>query len=96
MSTRLPADLHEWLRREAFDLREPMNSIVVAALEERRARNGARGRWVFHKDGDPLNNDPSNLELKDADVAGTANREMHARLRGALTPETTQEGPDND
>jgi len=42
-----------------------MNSIVVAALEERRARSGMRGRWVFRKDGDPLNNDPSNLEIRE-------------------------------
>jgi hypothetical protein len=67
MSTRLPTDLHEWLRREAFELREPMNAIVVAALEERRARSGARGRWVYHKDGDPLNNDPANLEIRESE-----------------------------
>jgi hypothetical protein len=42
-----------------------MNSIVVAALEERRARNGMRGRWVYHKDGDPLNSDPLNLEIRE-------------------------------
>lgn len=69
MSARLPADLHEWLRREAFDLREPMNSIVVAALEERRARSSTRGRWVFHKDGDPLNSDLSNLELRERSLS---------------------------
>jgi len=65
MSTRIPPDLYEWLRHEAFELREPMNAIVVAALEERRARSGTRGRWVFHKDGDPANNDPGNLELRE-------------------------------
>jgi hypothetical protein len=67
MTARLPADLHEWLRREAFELRAPMNSIVVAALEERRARNGMRGRWVYHKDGDPLNSDPGNLEIRESE-----------------------------
>jgi hypothetical protein len=35
---RLPEDLYEWLRREAFDAREPMNAIVVTALRELRAR----------------------------------------------------------
>ena len=67
MGARLPTDLHEWLRREAFELREPMNAIVVAALEERRARSGARGRWVYHKDGDPRNSDPANLEIRESE-----------------------------
>jgi hypothetical protein len=35
---RLPEDLYEWLRREAFDTREPMNTIVVTALQELRTR----------------------------------------------------------
>lgn len=35
---RLPEELYEWLRREAFETREPMNTIVVIALEELRAR----------------------------------------------------------
>jgi hypothetical protein len=35
---RLPEPLYEWLRREAFDTREPMNGIVITALEELRAR----------------------------------------------------------
>ena len=35
---RLPEELYEWLRREAFETREPMNMIVVTALEELRAR----------------------------------------------------------
>jgi len=65
MSIRLPGDLHEWLRREAFETREPMNGIIVAALNERRTRSGMRGKWVYHKDGDPRNNDPSNLELRE-------------------------------
>ena len=85
MSTRLPADLWEWLRHEAFNTREPMNSIVIAALEERRARSGMRGKWVYHKDGDPLNNDPSNLELREA---GIANRQITESLK----TETTQTG----
>ena len=86
LSVRLPVDLHEWLRHEAFDLREPMNGIIVAALEDRRARSGMRGRWVFHKDGDPFNNDPSNLELRDAAATGTANRQI-----AECPTETTEE-----
>ena len=35
---RLPEELYEWLRRESFDTRVPMNTIVVTALEELRAR----------------------------------------------------------
>jgi hypothetical protein len=32
MSVRLAEDVYEWLRREAFETREPMNTIVEAAL----------------------------------------------------------------
>lgn len=33
MSVRLPRDLYEWLRREAFERREHMNAIVIRALD---------------------------------------------------------------
>jgi hypothetical protein len=62
---RLPADLYEWLRREAFETREPMNTIAVEALAAERGRRGGSGREVVHRDGDPRNNDPANLELKE-------------------------------
>ena len=35
---RLPRDLHEWLRREAFMTRQTKIRIVITALEELRAR----------------------------------------------------------
>ena len=35
---RLPADLHERLRRVAFERRIPMNTIATEAIEERVAR----------------------------------------------------------
>lgn len=38
MSVRLPRDLHEWLRRAAFDSRRPMGTIVIQALYELQAR----------------------------------------------------------
>ena len=41
VTIRFPEELYEWLRREAFDTREPMNTIVVTALEELRARRQA-------------------------------------------------------
>jgi Recombination endonuclease VII len=42
MTLRLQADLYETLRREAFDTRESMNSIVVAAVDrELKARKSA-------------------------------------------------------
>lgn len=41
MTIRLPVELYEWLRREAFHTREPMNGIIVAALE--RLRDELRG-----------------------------------------------------
>jgi predicted transcriptional regulator len=43
MTTRLPDDLYEWLRREAFETREPQNAIVIQALEaERDKRTGEK------------------------------------------------------
>jgi hypothetical protein len=45
MTLRLPEDLYETLRREAFDTRESMNSIVVAAVDrELSARKSASGK----------------------------------------------------
>ena len=37
MSIRLPRDLHEWLRQEAFETRVAMNAIIAEALSEYRA-----------------------------------------------------------
>jgi predicted transcriptional regulator len=37
MSIRLPRDLHEWLRRQAFETRTAMNAIVAEALSEYRS-----------------------------------------------------------
>ena len=34
---RLPKELYEWLRREAFERRNSMNAILVAALSQYRA-----------------------------------------------------------
>lgn len=42
MTIRIPGDLHEWLRRAAFDSRRPMNAIVVQALEELRERTSGQ------------------------------------------------------
>ena len=35
MSVRLPDDMHERLRREAFEQRRPMNELVAEALAAR-------------------------------------------------------------
>ena len=64
MTTRFPRELYEWLRAEAFETRESMNSIIIASVRERRARTATRGKQVHHRDGNPRNNDPANLELK--------------------------------
>jgi predicted transcriptional regulator len=44
MTIRLPTDLHDWVRRTAFDARRPMNTIVVQALEELRAASDPAAR----------------------------------------------------
>jgi hypothetical protein len=43
VTIRFPRELYEWLRQEAFDTRESMNSIVVAALRERHPRDPQGG-----------------------------------------------------
>jgi hypothetical protein len=37
LAVRLPRDLHEWLRREAFEARVAMITIIIEALSEYRA-----------------------------------------------------------
>lgn len=36
MTARLPRDLHEWVRQQAFDRRISMNDVLVAAVEAAR------------------------------------------------------------
>jgi hypothetical protein len=62
MSIRLPRDVYENLRSEAFVTRRPMNEIITESVA---ARYHGRGKAVHHIDGDPLNNDPANLVLMD-------------------------------
>jgi hypothetical protein len=40
-SFRLPSEVYEWLRREAFDGRTSMNAVVVAAVREAMAAKDA-------------------------------------------------------
>jgi hypothetical protein len=67
MTVRLPGELYEWLRREAFETREPMSVIIIAAISEYRARASARGGEIHHADGDPRNNDLGNLEVRESE-----------------------------
>ena len=67
MSVRFRPDLHERLRRVAFDRRESMNEIVNDAVEAWLRILEVRGKEVHHKDGDPRNNDPSNLEIRESE-----------------------------
>lgn len=57
---RLPLDLYERLRREAFETRRPMNELVAEAVAGRYSLLDRKGT-VAHIDGDPRNNDPGNL-----------------------------------
>jgi len=57
---RIPKDLYERLRREAFEQRRAMNEIVAETLAARYSIL-ERGGTIAHVDGDPSNNDPDNL-----------------------------------
>ena len=59
---RIPKDLYERLRREAFEERRTMNEIVSETLGARYALLD-RGGAIDHADGDPKNNDPNNLTV---------------------------------
>lgn len=60
---RLPAEVYENLRKEAFVTRRPMNEIVVESVA---ARYAGKRKVVHHIDG-TSSNDPANLELRDAE-----------------------------
>jgi hypothetical protein len=64
---RLPLDVYENLRREAFVTRRPMNELVTESVA---ARYAGRHKVIHHIDGNPGNNDPANLRLMDADDHG--------------------------
>ena len=65
-TVRLREDLYERLRRASFDQRVSQNSIIEEALDAHLRRLESQGKVVAHKDGDPRNNDPANLEIRDA------------------------------
>jgi predicted HicB family RNase H-like nuclease len=44
LTVRIPADLHDWVRRAAFDTRRPINSVITQALEELRAASDPAAR----------------------------------------------------
>ena len=67
MTIRFPRELHEWLRREAFETREAMSAIVLAAVERERSIRSMRGKEIHHADGDPRNNDLGNLEVRESE-----------------------------
>lgn len=66
ITIRLPKDLYEQLRLAAFEDRTTQNAIITDALAERLARRSLRGKTVHRIDGDPRNNDPSNLEIRES------------------------------
>jgi metal-responsive CopG/Arc/MetJ family transcriptional regulator len=65
MSIRLPKDLHEELRLAAFEDRTSQTAIIVDAVRDRLAARRLRGGQVAHLDGNPRNNDPANLEVRE-------------------------------
>lgn len=66
MTVRLPKDLYEQLRREAFEERTSQTAIITEALKDRFAQRSLRGKAARHRDGNPRNNDLSNLEITEA------------------------------
>lgn len=51
---RLPTEMHEWLRREAFETRTAMNAIIASALSEYRSARTSppHGHSTDPKDGE--------------------------------------------
>jgi predicted transcriptional regulator len=65
-TVRLPGDLYERLRLAAFKRHVPQNTLIVDAIDAHlRWLEAGHEKEVDHKDGDPLNNDPANLEVRE-------------------------------
>jgi hypothetical protein len=56
--------LKPWIENEASERGVTLREYLDEVLAVHRARAEMNGRWVYHKDGDPLNNDPGNLEIR--------------------------------
>ena len=65
ISLRLANELHSWLVDAAAREHRSVNGHIEWCLEQERAKDSLDGKTVRHKDGDPRNNDPSNLELRE-------------------------------
>lgn len=58
-----PASMAEQVARAASAHTMPMSVWIREAVREKLERTPAQGKRVNHKDGNPRNNDPSNLEI---------------------------------
>ena len=60
-----PGPNREWLLSHAAETGKPVNAIINEAVDEYRLHRSFSGKAVIRKDGDPLNNDPANLEIRE-------------------------------
>ena len=57
--------MYEKVAEAATDRAMSVATWMREAALEKLERAGMSGKVVIHKDGDPRNNDPSNLELRE-------------------------------
>jgi hypothetical protein len=55
-----------WLHDYAAETGRPVRAVLKEALAEYRLHRSVNGKIVIHKDGDPRNNNPANLEIREA------------------------------
>ena len=67
LTLRLGPDDFSWLIRKAESLGKFPDDYVADLIEQARALDGMSGKEIHRVDGDPRNNDLSNLEVREAD-----------------------------
>jgi hypothetical protein len=64
INLRLAPDLHSWLVGRATREHRSINGHIEHLLEQDRAADSMHAKEIRHRDGDPRNSDPSNLEVR--------------------------------
>jgi hypothetical protein len=65
VTLRLDPELHSWLVAAAAREHRSINGHIEWCLEQQRRRESLHGKEIRHLDGDPRNNDPGNLEIRE-------------------------------
>lgn len=65
ISLRLTDETHARVTAAAKRNHRSLNGQIEEYCDRGLTMDSLQGTWVYHKDGDPLNTDPANLELRE-------------------------------